>query len=220
MGQLADTINNITLIVISIAAGLSIVMFGYAGIQYMTSQGDPNAMGRAKMSVIMSVIGLIIAGMAFLIPAVIGRTVVEPMGGRLLVKSTSVHCDQYLKLGLISNPVAHNPDTIQALISSLQATKEDCDPQIWNPVVHTGPTVAGQCFSGPQLAEEKFIRLGGVHVPQGLDESNDTVRKFSGRSSEGDIIVYWHISDASQRPSDNAMCWLYSARVREWVTGY
>ena len=35
-------------LVAALAGGISLVMFGFAGIQYMTAQGDPQGMSKAK----------------------------------------------------------------------------------------------------------------------------------------------------------------------------
>ena len=68
MEELSTIFNNVGLLVAALAGGISLIMFGFAGIQYMTAQGDPQGMGRAKMSVIGAVVGLAIAGLAFVMP--------------------------------------------------------------------------------------------------------------------------------------------------------
>ena len=62
MEELATIFNNVGMLVAALAGGISLVMFGFAGIQYMTAQGDPQGMSKAKMSVIGAVVGLAIAG--------------------------------------------------------------------------------------------------------------------------------------------------------------
>ena len=64
MEELATIFNNVGLSWShALAGGISLVMFGFAGIQYMTAQGDPQGMSKAKMSVIGAVVGLAIAGL-------------------------------------------------------------------------------------------------------------------------------------------------------------
>ena len=65
MEELSTIFNNVGILVAALAGGISLVMFGFAGIQYMTAQGDPQGMSKAKMSVIGAVVGLAIAGLAF-----------------------------------------------------------------------------------------------------------------------------------------------------------
>ena len=68
MEELSTIFGNVGILVAALAGGISLVMFGFAGIQYMTAQGDPQGMSRAKMSVIGAVVGLAIAGLAFVMP--------------------------------------------------------------------------------------------------------------------------------------------------------
>ena len=82
MEELATIFNNVGILVAALAGGISLVMFGFAGIQYMTAQGDPQGMSKAKMSVIGAVVGLAIAGLAFVMPGIISRLIVEPAGGQ------------------------------------------------------------------------------------------------------------------------------------------
>ena len=56
MEELSTIFGNVGLLVAALAGGISLVMFGFAGIQYMTAQGDPQGMSRAKMSVIGAVV--------------------------------------------------------------------------------------------------------------------------------------------------------------------
>ena len=71
MEELSTIFGNVGILVAALAGGISLVMFGFAGIQYMTAQGDPQGMSRAKMSVIGAVVGLAIAGLAFVMPGII-----------------------------------------------------------------------------------------------------------------------------------------------------
>ena len=82
MEELSTIFNNVGILVAALAGGISLVMFGFAGIQYMTAQGDPQGMSKAKMSVIGAVVGLAIAGLAFVMPGIISRLIVEPAGGQ------------------------------------------------------------------------------------------------------------------------------------------
>ena len=90
MEELSTIFNNVGLLVAALAGGISLIMFGFAGIQYMTAQGDPQGMSRAKMSVIGAVVGLAIAGLAFVMPGVISRLIIEPAGGQRIVSDAGV----------------------------------------------------------------------------------------------------------------------------------
>ena len=80
--ELSTIFNNVGILVAALADGISLIMSGFPGIQYMTAKGDPQGMSRAKMSVIGAVVGLAIAGLAFVMPGIISRLIIEPAGGR------------------------------------------------------------------------------------------------------------------------------------------
>ena len=48
MEELATIFNNVGILVAALAGGISLVMFGFAGIQYMTAQGDPQGMAARR----------------------------------------------------------------------------------------------------------------------------------------------------------------------------
>ena len=65
-------------------------------------------------------------------------------------------------------------------------------------------------------------RVGSTVVPAGLRIDNTltgTVRRFSGRDTENNIIVYW-ASELENRPADGARCWLYVRGDRSWDETY
>ena len=105
MEELATIFNNVGLLVAGLAGDISLVMFGFAGIQYMTAQGDPQGMSKAKMSVIGAVVGLAIAGLASEMPGIISRLIVEPAGGANVAgDSVGENCDKLLKDQLVFQP--------------------------------------------------------------------------------------------------------------------
>ncbi len=70
-----STSTNIFQIVFAIAGGIALIVLMLAGLKYVTSQGDPAAVAKAKNTIIYAAIGLMVAGLAFTIVAFILRTV-------------------------------------------------------------------------------------------------------------------------------------------------
>ena len=123
MEELSTIFNNVGLLVAALAGGLSLVMFGFAGIQYMTAQGDPQGMSKAKMSVIGAVVGLAIAGLAFVMPGIISRLIVEPAGGQdVSGGSVGADCDQLLRNQLVFQRGASTAGRMGEVIRQIQST--------------------------------------------------------------------------------------------------
>lgn len=65
--QLPIVLGNIVEILLSLISILAVVYITYAGIQYITSNGDPSKTAAAKTSITNAVIGLVLSGAAYLI---------------------------------------------------------------------------------------------------------------------------------------------------------
>ncbi len=59
-----DYVNVIMPKIIPIGVALAVMMLIYAGIQYVTSQGDPNKIGTSKNIIVSTIIGLVMLLMA------------------------------------------------------------------------------------------------------------------------------------------------------------
>ena len=81
MDDISNIMGNITRLLALVGGGLAAVAIAYAGIQWMTASGDPQKMAQVRMGVIGAVGGLILVGVAFIIPRVVSQLVVEPAGG-------------------------------------------------------------------------------------------------------------------------------------------
>ena len=223
MEELSTIFNNVGLLIAALAGGISLIMFGFAGIQYMTAQGDPQAMGRAKMSVIGAVVGLAIAGLAFVMPGVISRLIIEPAGGQRIVSDAGSDCDQLLRNQLVFQRGASTEGRMQEVIRQIQAQRDDCVSELWNPDVNDSVATAN-CFGGtlPVYANPLSEKIGDLTVPRTLYtglEVGDDLRNTSGRDSDNNIIVYWD-DTAGSTPADNSACWLYVSRLNSWDENY
>ena len=237
--ELSTIFNNVGILVAALAGGISLVMFGFAGIQYMTAQGDPQGMSRAKMSVIGAVVGLAIAGLAFVMPGVISRIIVEPAGGQNVAgDSVGDNCDQLLRNQLVFQRGASTDARMQEVIRQIQAQRDSCLSELWNPtVVDSTAGTPAVCTDNSSPLDGDCDDAGDVNTPAGasshpscssLQIERQTVpvglrssgggqpRLASGRDSGNNIVVYW---DATNRPSDNSQCWMYVSRLNTWAVG-
>ena len=235
--------NRFGLLTAVVGGGISLVMFGFAGVQYMMAQGDPQAMGRAKGAFIGALVGSAIVGLAFIIPGIISRVIVEPSGGAALEIETGDNCDQLLRNQLRFQRAASTAARMNEVVRQIQNQRDSCVVELWNPqAADAGATVLASCDhdSDPMTADQPDIscpgssgathptcgaggEVGNSQVPAGLRANNDItepVRLTSGRDSSNNIIVYWDDSGAERRPADNAMCWLYVDRLNSWDESY
>ena len=239
MEELSTIFTNGGRLLAAVAGGLSILTLCYAGIMWMTASGDPNKMGQARTAVLGSIGGLVIAGIAFIVPGIISRTIIEPAGGTSLSVDAGFDCDATLRQQLVFQRGASTADNMNEIISQLQATRQECPTDVWNPEVNdaTGvlDTSANECFSATELGVVDLdvatptavvavtnAEVGDQKVPRGLRSQNNdigNIRQTSGRDSDNNIIVYWSAED-SERPSDGASCWLYVDRLRSWSENY
>ncbi|MYC37047.1 MAG: hypothetical protein F4X66_09070 [Chloroflexi bacterium] len=245
MEEIGTIFNNVGILVAALAGGISLVMFGFAGIQYMTAQGDPQGMSRAKMSVIGAVVGLAIAGLAFVMPGVISRLIIEPAGGENVAgNAVGDNCDQLLKNQLVFQRGASTAGRMQEVIRQIQAQRDSCVSELWNPqavdstagseascpgtetiVAGTPPTCSGGGTYTPAVGASHASCASAIidqqTVPRGLLGSGGAqARLESGRDSSNNIIVYFDPNNVANRPSDAAMCWMYVSRLNAWAEAY
>lgn len=65
--QLPYTVRNILYAIIGVAGLVAVIFVIVGGVSYMTSQGDPGKLQKAKNTILYAVIGLIICALAFAI---------------------------------------------------------------------------------------------------------------------------------------------------------
>ena len=243
MEEIMTVFNRFGLLIAVVGGGISLVMFGFAGVQYMMAQGDPQAMGRAKGAFIGALVGSAIVGLAFIIPGIISRVIIEPSGGAALEVDTGDDCDQLLRNQLKFQRAASTAGRMNEVIRQIQNQRDSCLVELWNPNVEdadAGTLVSCDHDMDPMTADQPDIGcsgstgashptcgaggvVGNTQVPAGLRSGNEitgTVRVTSGRDSSNNMIVYWHSTDAAQRPADSSMCWLYVSRLNSWDESY
>ena len=223
MEELATIFNNVGMLVAALAGGISLVMFGFAGIQYMTAQGDPQGMSKAKMSVIGAVVGLAIAGLAFVMPGIISRLIVEPAGGQNVAgDSVGDNCDQLLRNQLVFQRGASTAGRMNEVIRQIQAQRDNCVSELWDPKVgdDADTDVSGCYTTWPSYQDDPRGKIGDLTIPRTLFTGflpADVLRRTSGRDSDNNIFVMW--VDTNE-PADASECWLYVSRLNAWDENY
>ena len=212
-------INNFARLVAILGILISTPLFAWAGYLWMTSMGDPNRAAAARNAFISVGVGLVIIGCAFIIPAVIGESVVAPAGGIVYEQDSGVNCDGILREQLVANRQVSDADRINFIILQIQERFEDCNDLFWNPFARSSTGYINSCFDS---TDRNFI--SGVTVPRGLKKGGSEVGNHSGRDARNNIIVHWTVAVAGESewgfPSDNAVCWMYVSATGAWVEGY
>ena len=209
---------------------LSGVMLAYAGFMWITSEGEPQKVSRARNAFLGAVVGLMITGGSFVLPRALSEVVIEPVGGVTGGVNAGVDCDRVLRRQFVLQRGASTAGRMNVVIGHVQGRWRECSIEVWDPVVDDSgysvvvgqgvPNTAGACFSTPPERGAAAM-VGMFQVPRGLREKKDVglaARSFSGRDSENNVIVYWGRGD--RRPSDGASCWMYVSRARRWFSGY
>ena len=208
MDELTALFGSISRLLMILGGGISTVTVCYAGILWMTSSGDPQNMSKARMALMGSVGGLIIVGVAFIVPRIISDAVIEPIGGNVMGTESGQNCDDVLRNQFVFQRNASQPKHLNSVISQLQNQRADqCAADVWSPTVLSAATVPSAADGGCYAAT-----VGGANVPSGLIDAS-IVRKASGRDRNNNIIVHWVKLD---RPTDNALCWMYTSRLNTW----
>lgn len=67
-------VNNITKYILwPLAIGLTVIMLIFAGFLFLTANGDPTKITKAKQAVIWSVIGFVVSIIAYSVPGIIAK---------------------------------------------------------------------------------------------------------------------------------------------------
>ena len=212
-----DVIQNIfaslTRLLVVVGAGVSAVSICFAAFQWMTARGNRQGVSKAVMGLMGAVGGLILVGTAFIIPGVIGETVIERVGGMSLTIEVSYDCDEILREQFVFQRNASTAEKLNDLIARVQSLHEEsCSGYIWNPVAKNaddvGGGVAGVCHERELVGERRY--------PAGLrDPRGDYVRINSGRDRDNNIIVHWSGREI-EKPTDRSQCWMYVSGLSRW----
>ena len=220
-------VDNAARFVAILGGALAAVFVAYTGILWMTSGGDPQKVAQARGALIGVLAGLILVGIAFLVPGIISETIIEPAGGyRVESLYRTGTCDQQLRRHLVATRAAGNAETVEAVIDAVQTRYSECGVEAWDPDPlssgDAGPDVtrAVEGCAPYGVATSGEVVMGGIPVPGLLVEMRGTtyaVQRKTMRDAYNNILILWNWS---QPPSDNSVCWVYYARFGSWQVGY
>ncbi len=231
MQELTSVGTSIATLIAILVGVASTGVVGWAGWLYVTAAGDPQAIGKAKQTLMGAFIGLGIAALSFIGPRIFIDLVVKPVGGIAIEAEAGLNCDSVFRNQLTFQRGASTADRMNTLVSQIQSQQQECDAEVWNPtVINLGTTIGvvgtnsgdGNCYGAvpaPAVADA-LPTVGTQRLPQSLAAPSSrateyTARSNSGRDSENNIIIHFNL-DADKRPSDGASCWLYYARLKQW----
>ena len=220
MDEITTIFGSLSRLMAIVGGGISTVAICYAGILWMTSSGDPQNMSKARMALMGAVGGLIIVGIAFIIPRIIGETVINPVGGNIGGTEASQNCDEILRNQFIFQRNASTVDSLNAVVANLQNQRVDqCSIDVWDPEVLAAALVETP-VAGTSEGGCKAEEVGKQDVPSGLHQGGtvnpDHGRYASGRDRDNNILIHWTTVPVGKRPTDNAKCWLYVERLSAW----
>ena len=233
MEELLSVGTNIATLVAILVGVVSGIVVAYAGFLYATAAGDPQKTGIAKNAFIGAFIGLIVAGLAFIGPRIVTDLVIKPVGGIGVETQIGLDCDGILRNQLIFQRGASTVGRMNVVIAQIQSQHSECGSDVWAPKVidiSTGTEPEhGHCFAagagkpGVRGTDKKNPLVGDQELPGSLmvgavSDTQET-RKASGRDSDNNVLVFFHLS-AGSRPSDGASCWLYYARLKQWQANF
>ena len=218
MDEVMGVMGNITRMLAIFGGGVAAITVCFAGIQFMTGSGDPQKMAQARMSLIGTLGGLILVGIAFIIPRIVSETVTEPVGGVPVVVTTGNNCDSIFRTQLVFQNSLSTHEEMNKLVTEVQSQRSECPIDLWNPTVTTGAGSRTACFG---TFDKARATVGDQLVPVGLHDGGEIVfqvRGAPGRDARNNILVYFE-TDGS-RPNDGSVCWLYRADLGVWLENY
>ena len=168
MNDISNIMGNVTILLALVGGGLSAVALAYAGIMWMTASGDPQKMAQVRTAVIGVVGGLILVGLAFIIPRVVSQIVVEPAGGMAFDWDVGFNCDRVLRDQLVVQRSASTTARVNALIGQIQSQRDECSSETWNPEAKNVTHDQSGCFGilPANLSFVSRLRVGSSVVPR------------------------------------------------------
>ena len=223
MEGILAVVDNAARFVAIFGGALAAVFVAYTGILWMTSGGDPQRVAQARGALIGVLVGLILVGLAFLVPGVISEAIIEPAGGYRVESVYQSGCDQRLGRHLVATRAAGSVEAVEAVVDAVQARYSDCGSDVWGPEPIGGGssnsvTQAKKC-AGTESAPAD-LKMGGITVPSTLVEpgvSPFRLRSDVYRDPYNNILVLWASTGA---PSDSSACWVYYSKFGSWQVGY
>ena len=138
MDEAGNIVSRIAMLAVYIFGAMSVLAICYAGFMYMTAAGDPQKSGQARNALFGAIGGMIIVGVAFMVPRLISETVIEPSGGAAIGGSTTVSCDNVFQNQLVRQQAAGSAQRMNQVKVQVQQRQEECALEVWNPIIIPG----------------------------------------------------------------------------------
>ena len=143
MEEIVTMGSNITRLIAMVGGVACGIALAYAGLMWMLASGDPQKMGQAKNAFLGGLIGLVIVGVAFIAPRVISEYVIEPVGGVGVATNEGLNCDGVFQSQLVFQRSASNAGRMNQLVQVIQAQRDECSSEVWDPFVNDAITGGG-----------------------------------------------------------------------------
>ena len=135
MEEATGIVGRVAMLAVYIFGAMSVLSICYAGFLYMTAAGDPQKSGMARNALFGAIGGMIIVGIAFMVPRLISETVIEPSGGASLSSSSTVSCDEIFKNQLVRQQAAGNAARMAQVKVQVQQRQNECAAEVWDPTI-------------------------------------------------------------------------------------
>ena len=135
MEEATGIVGRVAMLAVYIFGAMSVLSICYAGFLYMTAAGDPQKSGMARNALFGAIGGMIIVGVAFMVPRLISETVIEPSGGTSLASNSTVSCDEIFKNQLVRQQAAGSADRMSQVKVQVQQRQNECAAEVWDPTI-------------------------------------------------------------------------------------
>lgn len=161
--------------------GVIVVLFlVYSGFLYATSGGEPQRVSQARSSLFMCLLGLLIMGLAFIIPRILSESVIEPAGGTTIGMMDGIDCDEVLKNQIIYQRSVRDTQDLLQLIRQIQNRYNQCSEEVWNPLPYVnlhgrpGLSMARRHITEDCGEDKPGSDIGGIPIPDSLRAKNSS----------------------------------------------
>ena len=184
MDEAGNIVSRIAMLAVYIFGAMSVLAICYAGFMYMTAAGDPQKSGQARNALFGAIGGMIIVGVAFMVPRLISETVIEPSGGASIGGSTTVSCDEVFRNQLVRQQAAGNASRMnQVKVQVQQRQAEECASEVWDPIVFTNVVGTGDGQWGNTAAGYEDVVTPPAYANTSVDKCATLARAAGAPSA-------------------------------------
>ena len=194
MEEATGIVGRVAMLAVYIFGAMSVLSICYAGFLYMTAAGDPQKSGMARNALFGAIGGMIIVGIAFMVPRLISEAVIEPSGGASLASSSTVSCDEIFKNQLVRQQAAGNAARMSQVKVQVQQRQNECAAEVWDPTIMgrgepfpAGATGTAHSWSPGSTTTGVPVIATGSASPGSLVSCHEEARTDDSDESRGSI---------------------------------